>query len=147
MKKLSALLFSILLLSSSSVFAQEDLSKVNINNLKRLSSNEIIDAFNNIRSEGYFSREIYEIDNFKFTEFTYANGDFDHFNKFVSVSGKWKVYDNKICLKATKNPLTGPEKMFTCALVYSGVKKGEYYFYQTGLGVYAKTYAAITLIE
>ena len=147
MKKLLALLFSLLFLSSPSVFAQEDLSKINIDNLKRLSSSEIIDAFSNTRSLGYFSKVIYGIDDLKFEEFIYANGDFEHFNQFVTASGKWKVYDNQICLKATKVSDGIPEKMFTCASVYTDFNEGEYYFYLPGIGVYAKNTAVIPLIE
>ena len=68
MKKLLLILFSLFFLSSPSVFAEEDLSKINISNLKRLSSSEIIDAFSNTRSIGYYSRDIYGID-FEFEEF------------------------------------------------------------------------------
>ena len=53
MKKLLILLFSLFFLSSPSVFAQEDLSKVNIGNLKRLSGSEIISTFSNTLEIGY----------------------------------------------------------------------------------------------
>ena len=146
MKKLLILLFSLIFLSSTSVFAEEDLSKVNINNLKRLSSNEIIDAFSNTRSVGYYSGDIYGID-FEFEEFNYSNGDFNHLNIFFSASGKWKAYDNKMCFKATQHSLTAPEKMFTCVVIYTGFKEMEYYFYMPGQGIYAKTTIVIPLID
>ena len=58
MKKLLVLVFSLFLLNSPSVFAQEDLSKININNLQRLSGSEIISIFSNTISSGYYSKFI-----------------------------------------------------------------------------------------
>ena len=54
MKKLLILLFSVFLLNSTSVFSKEDLSKVDVNSLNRLSGIEIIDVFNNTRLSGYY---------------------------------------------------------------------------------------------
>jgi len=62
----ASVFFSLFFLSSSFVFAQEDLSKINIDNLKRLSSSEIINTFSNTSSMGYYSKDIYGIDDYKF---------------------------------------------------------------------------------
>ena len=143
MKKLLILLFSIFLLSSQSVFAEENLSKININNLNRLSSNEIVDAFSNKRLYGYFS--MYGI-NMKFEEVHYADGDYVHTNTLYKDTGKWKVYDNKSCYKLNKTALREQDKMFTCVLIYTRLK-GEYYFYLQGHGVYAKVTSSISLVD
>jgi len=143
MKKLLILLFSFFLLSSTSVFAEENLSKININNLNRLSSNQIIDAFSNKRLYGYYS--MYGI-NIKFEEVHYADGDYVHTNTLYNDSGKWKVYDNKSCYKLNKTALREQQKMFTCVSIFTR-QKGEYYFYIPDQGVYAKATSSITLID
>ena len=147
MKKLLILLFSCLLLSSPSVFAQEDLSKINIDNLKRLSSSEIINTFSNTSSMGYYSKDIYGIDDYKFITYLYASGDLDMNASLFTASGKWKVYDNQFCSKATKVSVGIPEKMFICSLVYTDFNEGEYYWFLPGLGLYAKTTAVMPLID
>ena len=148
MKKILALLFSLFFLSSSSVFAQEDLSKINVNSLSPLSSNQIINTYSNASSWGYYSKDISGIDDYQYVIYTYASGDFDISTSFSKVSGKWKVYDNQICFKATKVP-DGmfPEKMFTCASVYTDFNEGEHYLYMPGVGVYAKNTAVTPLID
>ena len=147
MKKLLILLSSFFLLSSPSVFAQEDLSKINIDNLKRLSSSEIINTFSNTSSMGYYSKDIYGIDDYKFITYLYASGDLDMNASLFTASGKWKVYDNQFCSKATKVSVGIPEKMFTCVSLYTDFNEGEYYFYLPGLGLYAKTTAVMPLID
>ena len=134
-------------LSSPSVFAQEDLSKINIDNLKRLSSSEIINTFSNTSSMGYYSKDIYGIDDYKFITYLYASGDLDMNAGLFTASGKWKVYDNQFCSKATKVSVGVPEKMFTCVSLYTDFNEGEYYFYLPGLGLYAKTTAVMPLID
>ena len=134
-------------LSSPSVFAQEDLSKINIDNLKRLSSSEIINTFSNTSSMGYYSKDIYGIDDYKFITYLYASGDLDMNASLFTASGKWKVYDNQFCSKATKVSVGIPEKMFTCVSLYTDFNEGEYYFYLPGLGLYAKTTAVMPLID
>jgi len=148
MKKLLIFLFTLFfLLSSPFVFAQEDLSKVNINNLKRLSGSDIISTFSNTISSGYYAKFIVGVDDYGYLSHTYANGDFDEVTADISASGKWKIHDNQICGKATKVSFGFPEKMFTCASVYTSFNEGEYYFFIESLGVYAKSTQIIPLIE
>ena len=146
MKKLLTLLFSLFFLSSPSVFAQEDLSKITINNLQRLSGSEIMSTFINTASMGYYSRDIYGVDDFKYIEYIYTNGDFDLDASLFTASGKWKVNDNKMCSKATKISEGIPQKMFVCYFIYTN-NEGEYYFYTPSLGIYAKTYSVMPLID
>ena len=143
MKKL---LLVLLISISFHIFAQEDLSKINIDNLKRLSGSEIISTFSNTGLMGYFSKEIYGIEDYKFIEYAYANGDFDMQSEFLIASGKWKVHDDQMCSKATKVSVGIPEKMFVCFFIYTN-NNGEYYSYMPGLGIYAKTYAVMPLID
>ena len=147
MKKLLILVFSLFFLYPPSVFAQEDLSKVNISNLKRLSGSDIISTFSNTISSGYYAKFIVEVDDYRYLSHTYANGDFDEVTADISASGKWKIHDNQICGKATKVSFGFPEKMFTCASVYTSFNEGEYYFFMESLGVYAKSTQIIPLIE
>ena len=146
MKKLLVLLFSLFLLSSPSVFAEENLSIIKINNLNRLSSNEIVDALSNKKVLGYYSKELYGLD-IRFEEIHYADGDYVHNNSYYKDTGKWKVYDNKSCYKLNKSTLRVQEKKFSCVSVYTGLKEGEYYFYLPGQGVYAKITSSISLID
>jgi len=142
MKKLLILLFSLFFLSSPSVFAQEDLSKVNIGNLKRLSGSEIISTFSNTIEVGY------QIDGSTSVEYKYADGDFSlETSSNTTESGKWKVHDNQICWKSTIKSDGIPEKMFQCVSIYTAFNKGEYYFYMPGIGVYGKSTAVIPLID
>ena len=82
MKKLLILLFSVFLLNSTSVFSKEDLSKVDVNSLNRLSGIEIIDVFNNTRLSGYYyiPEGIDGMEFLEFEEFHYSDGDFNHWN-------------------------------------------------------------------
>ena len=146
MKKLLILLFSIFFLSSLPVFAQEYLSKINIDNLKRLSGNEIMSTFINTASMGYFSRDIYGVNDYRYIEYIYENGDFDLNASLFTASGKWKVNDNQMCSKATKISEGIPEKMFVCYFLYTN-NEGDYYFYTPSLGIYAKTYSVMPLID
>ena len=144
MKKLLILLFSFFLLSSTSVFGQEDLSKVNIDDLKRLSNSEIISIFSNTLEMGYQS---YRGVTDKYNNYTYSNGDFEFETSSHTESGKWKVYENQICWKSTLKSNGIIDKMFQCALVYTDFNEGEYYFYIPGIGVYGKSTAIINLID
>jgi hypothetical protein len=143
MKKLLILLFSLFFLSSPSVFALEDLSKVNIGNLKRLSGSEIISTFSNTLEVGY------QFDGITYLEYKYASGDFSLENSLNKTeSGKWKVYDNQICWKSTIKSDGIPEKMFQCVSIYTDFNEGEYYFYMPGsIGVYGKSTSVIPLID
>jgi len=147
MKKLLILLFSLFFLSSPSVFAQEDLSKINIDNLKRLSGSEIISAFSNTLSWGYYSKDLLGVEDYRYVEHIYANGDFDEVTEDTEVSGKWKIHDNQICSKVTKGYTGFPEKMFSCISVYTDFNEGEYYFYIKGIGLYAKSNGVMPLID
>ena len=146
MKKLLILLFSLFFLSSPSVFAEEDLSQINVNNLNRLSSNQIINAFSNAKTYGYYNKDLYGLD-ITFEQINYANGDSEHVNSLYKESGEWKTNENKICFKITKSTVRVPEKMFTCVLVYSGQQEGSYYLYLQGLGIYAMITSTIALID
>ena len=146
MKKLLILLFSIFFLSSPSVFAEEDLSQINVNNLNRLSSNQIINAFSNAKTYGYYNKDLYGFD-ITFEQINYANGDSEHINSLYKETGKWKTNDNKMCFKITKSTVRIPEKMFTCIFVYTGQQVDKYYLYLPGLGIYAKITSTIMLIE
>jgi len=146
MKKLIALLFSFFLLSSFSVFAQEDLSKININNLQRLSNSQLINAFSDTKTFGYYNKDLYGLD-ITFEQINYENGDSEHVNSLYKESGEWKTNENKICFKITKSTVRVPEKMFTCVLVYSGQQEGSYYLYLQGLGIYAMITSTIALID
>ena len=146
MKKLLILLFSLFFLSSPSVFAEEDLSQINVNNLNRLSSNQIINAFSNAKTYGYYNKNLYGFD-ITFEQINYANGDSEHVNSLYKESGEWKTNENKICFKITKSTVRVPEKMFTCVLVYSGQQEGSYYLYLQGLGIYAMITSTIALID
>jgi hypothetical protein len=146
MKKLIVLLFSFFLLSSFSVFAQEDLSKININNLQRLSNSQLINAFSDTKTFGYYNKDLYGLD-ITFEQINYANGDSEHVNSLYKETGKWKTNDNKMCFKITKSTVRVPEKMFTCIFVYTGQQVDKYYLYLPGLGIYAKITSTIMLIE
>lgn len=146
MKKLIALLFSFFLLSSFSVFAQEDLSKININNLQRLSNSQLINAFSDTKTFGYYNKDLYGLD-ITFEQINYENGDSEHVNSLYKETGKWKTNDNKMCFKITKSTVRVPEKMFTCIFVYTGQQVDKYYLYLPGLGIYAKITSTIMLIE
>ena len=146
MKKLIVLLFSFFLISSFSVFAQEDLSKININNLQRLSNSQLINAFSDTKTFGYYNKDLYGLD-ITFEQINYANGDSEHVNSLYKETGKWKTNDNKMCFKITKSTVRVPEKMFTCIFVYSGQQVDKYYLYLPGLGIYAKITSTIMLIE
>jgi len=147
MKKLLILLFSLFFLYSPSVFAQEDLSMININNLQRLSGSEIISTFSNTTISGYYSKEFVGEDDYRYVEHIYANGDFDSASIDMTASGIWKINGNEICSKATKVSLGFPEKMYTCLSIYTALNKGEYYFYMESLGVYAKSTHITHLID
>ena len=146
MKKLIVLLFSFFLISSFSVFAQEDLSKININNLQRLSNSQLINAFSDTKTFGYYNKDLYGLD-ITFEQINYANGDSEHVNSLYKETGKWKTNDNKMCFKITKSTVRVPEKMFTCIFVYTGQQVDKYYLYLPGLGIYAKITSTIMLIE
>ena len=146
MKKLIVLLFSFFLLSSYSVFAKEDLSKININNLQRLSNNQLIKTFSDTKTFGYYNKDLYGLD-ITFEQVNYENGDSEHVNSLYKETGEWKINENKICYKITKSTVRVPEKMFTCVLVYKGLQEGRYYLYLSGLGVYAKITSTIALID
>jgi len=146
MKKLIVLLFSFFLLSSYSVFAKEDLSKININNLQRLSNNQLIKTFSDTKTFGYYNKDLYGLD-ITFEQVNYENGDSEHVNSLYKETGEWKINENKICYKITKSTVRVPEKMFTCVLVYKGLQEGRYYLYLPGLGVYAKITSTIALID
>ena len=146
MKKLIVLLFSCFLLSSYSVFAQEDLSKININNFQRLSNNQLIKTFSDTKTFGYYNKDLYGLD-ITFEQVNYENGDSEHVNSLYKETGEWKINKNKICYKITKSTVRVPEKMFTCVLVYKGLQEGRYYLYLSGLGVYAKITSTIALID
>ena len=146
MKKLIVLLFLFFLVSSYSALAQEDLSKININNLQRLSNNQLIKTFSDTKTFGYYNKDLYGLD-ITFEQVNYANGDSEHVNSLYKETGEWKTNENKICFKIIKSTVRVPEKMFTCVLVYKGIQEGSYYLYLTGLGVYAKITSTIALIE
>ena len=146
MKKLIVLLFLFFLVSSYSALAQEDLSKININNFQRLSNNQLIKTFSDTKTFGYYNKDLYGLD-ITFEQVNYANGDSEHVNSLYKETGEWKTNENKICFKIIKSTVRVPEKMFTCILVYKGIQEGSYYLYLTGLGVYAKITSTIALIE
>ena len=146
MKKLLTLLFSISLLWSTAGFAEENLSLININNLNRLSNNEIVDAVSNKKLLGYYSKELYGLD-VRIEEIHYEDGDYVHYNDYYKDTGKWKVYDNKVCYKLNKSDMREQEKKFSCISVYTGINRGEYYFYLQGHGVFAKITSSMMLIE
>ena len=127
---------------SFSAFA-EDLSKININTLKRLSDNQIISAISNKKLFGYM--ESYGIP-FDFEETHYSDGDHSMTVITGIITAKWKVNNNRLCYKADKSLLTPQAKMYDCSVTLYA-KNNRLYYYTPEQGIYAVVTRSIDLIN
>lgn len=143
MRKIFLSIIFILAFSFSFSAFAEDLSKININTLKKLSDSQIISAISNKTLYGYM--ESYGIP-FDFVETHYSDGDFSTTLITGIVTAKWKVNNNRLCYKADKSLLTSQEKMYDCSVtLYAGNNK--LYFYSPETGIYAVVTRSIDLIK
>ena len=148
MKKILVIIYvvSIFFLSIKLLHAEEkeDLSKVNINQLTSLQSNEIVEAISNKKLFGY--TRIWGF-NILIEDIHYEDGDYIGYSTMGTVTGKWKVNDNRLCYKANKSDFTEQEKMFTCNILVYTKNNNELYFYTLEQGIYGKVTSSVDLIN
>ena len=124
MKKLLAIVVLGLLFCTPGI-AFEDLSKIDINKLRKLKSYEIKTALSNKKIVGYdFYDENY------FEETHSSQGDYLGYSKSEGeIIGKWKVEDNKLCYKWQKTKLREEDTKFQCTIHIYTYNKTAYYFF------------------
>ena len=127
---------------SFSAFA-EDLSKININTLKKLSDSQIISAISNKKLFGYM--ESYGIP-FDFEETHYSDGDYSMTVITGIITAKWKVNNNRLCYKVDESLLTPQAKMYDCSVTLYA-KNNRLYFHTNEQGIYAVVTRSIDLIN
>ena len=103
----------------------EDLSKIDINKLRKLKSYEIKTALSNKKIVGY---DFYDGNYFEETHS--SQGDYLGYSKSEGeIIGKWKVEDNKLCYKWQKTKLREEETEFQCTVHIYTNNKTTYYFF------------------
>ena len=145
MKKLSLYIFLSLMCCNVS-FSLEDLSKTDINKLKKLNTEEIISALSNKKINGYYQFGETE-EPFNFEEVHDADGSyFQDSEKMGKISGEWEVKNDELCYKYYKTSFSEADKEFDCgAFVYTKYDIVYYFFDIEKQLFYAKSTSSIDL--
>ena len=146
MKKLLGIVFLGLMFCNVS-FAIEDLSKVDIDKLKKLSTEEIISALSDKKINGYYQFSETE-EPFNFEEVHDSDGSyFQESENMGKISGEWKVINDELCYKYYKTSFSEADKEFDCGVsVYTKYDIVYYFYLIEEQLLYAKTTSAIDLI-
>ena len=136
MKKILGILILGLFWYTSGI-AFEDLSKIDINKLRKLKSYEIKTALSNKKIVGY---DFYDGNYFEETHS--SQGDYLGYSiSEGEIIGKWKVEDNKLCYKWQKTKLREEEIEFQCTVhIYTNNKTAYYFFDIINKVFFAKGY-------
>ena len=115
----------------------EDLSKIDINKLRKLKSYEIKTALSNKKIVGY---DFYDGNYFEETHS--SQGDYLGYSiSEAEIIGRWKINDNKLCYKWQKTKIREEETEFQCTVyVYTNNKKAYYFFDIINKVFFAKGY-------
>mgnify|MGYP007063469303 FL=1 len=145
MKKLVLYIFLSLICCNVS-FSLEDLSKTDINKLKKLNTEEIISALSNKKINGYYQFGETE-EPFNFEEVHDADGSyFQDSEKMGKISGEWEVKNDELCYKYYKTSFSEADKEFDCGVSVYTKHDIVYYFYSIEKQLfYAKTTSSIDL--
>ena len=135
MKKILGIVVLGLMLCTPGI-AFENLSKTDINKLRKLKSYEIKTALSNKKIVGHFNDGNY------FEETHTSQGDYLGYSiSEGKIIGKWKVNDNKLCYKWQKTKIREEETEFQCIVyVYTNNKKAYYFFDVNNKFFFAKGY-------
>ena len=128
-------------------FAIEDLSKVDIDKLKKLSTEEIISALSDKKINGYYQFSETE-EPFNFEEVHDSDGSyFQESENMGKISGEWKVINDELCYKYYQTSFSEADKVFDCGVsVYTKYDIVYYFYLIEEQLLYAKTTSAIDLI-
>ena len=145
MKKLSLYVFLGLLWCN--VGFAEDLSTVDINQLKKLKTKEIKAALINKKITGYYqwgNKEPYNFEEIHEPDEKY----FQDNEKYGKISGEWKVKDDELCYKYYKTSFWEADKEFKCGIsVYTKYDIVYYFFSIDTQAFFAKTTSSIDLTK
>jgi len=146
MKKIFLYIFLGLMFCNVS-FAIEDLSKVDIDKLKKLSTEEIISALSDKKINGYYQFSETE-EPFNFEEVHDSDGSyFQESENMGKISGEWKVINDELCYKYYQTSFSEADKVFDCGVsVYTKYDMVYYFYLIEEQLLYAKTTSAIDLI-
>ena len=135
MKKLLAIIVLSLLWSNIG-HTFEDLTNVDINELRKLKSYEIKQALNNKKIVGYYADGDY------FEETHTSQGVyFGNSKSEGDIIGKWKVENNVLCYQWLKTKSRGERTEFECEVhVFTNNKKTYYFFDIINKNFFAKGY-------
>ena len=135
MKKILGIVVLGLMLCTPGI-AFENLSKTDINKLRKLKSYEIKTALSNKKIVGHFNDGNY------FEETHTSQGDYLGYSiSEGKIIGKWKVNDNKLCYKWQKTKIREEETEFQCTVhVYTNNKTAYYFFDIINKVFFAKGY-------
>ena len=128
MKKLSLYVFLGLMFCNVG-FSFEDLSKIDINKLRKLKSYEIKTALNNKKIVGYYDVRGGETLDY-FEETHTSQGDYFGYSEYLGdVIGKWKVNNDELCYKWKETSKSEEQTEFLCIVYVYTNNKNAYYFY------------------
>ena len=143
MKKLSLYIFLVLMFCN--VGFAEDLSKSDINKLRKLNTEEIISVLSDKKLNGYYqfgTEEPHDFEEIHNSEGKY----FQKSEKIGKISGEWEVRDSELCYLYYKNSLSEGDKEFKCGIsVYTKYDMVYYFFSIEKQEFFAKTTSSINL--
>ena len=123
----------------------EDLSMVDINQLRKLNTEEIKAALSDKKLNGYY--QYGQEEPFDFEEIHDPDGKyFQNTETMGKISGEWEVKDDELCYKYYKTSFTEADKEFECGVsVYTKYDIVYYFFSIDRQEFYAKTTSSIDL--
>ena len=131
MRTILSLIFLTIFLSPGTIFALEDLSKVDITKLRQLNGEEIFDIITNKEAFGYYQienqklqfTEIHYLDELKYKIEVWFEG------KAEKETGLWKINGNNLCYKLDKSNTYEGDEEFDCGTVMYSQNDISYYFF------------------
>ena len=134
MRTILSLIFLTIFLSPGTIFALEDLSKVDITKLRQLNGEEIFDIITNKEAFGYYQienqklqfTEIHYLDELKYKIEVWFEG------KAEKETGLWKINGNNLCYKLDKSNTYEGDEEFDCGTVMYSQNDISYYFFTEG---------------
>ena len=123
----------------------EDLSKIDINKLRKLNTEEIITALSDKKLNGYYQFGTEEP--FNFEEIHDSEGKyFQKSEKMGKISGEWEVRDSELCYLYYKTSFSEGSKEFECGISVHTKYDIVYYFFSIEKQeFFAKTTSSIDL--